>query len=421
VENTQTASIAYQISCEHHMHNEVQFHHAANWTVYALQTEEEMPNGADATPLELIDSNNLTFVDLFDYRVSRNVVPHLTAVETNGSDKIRFANVHNFSMTRLAFDNTIVDRGRNVAVRTHDFTAFLLDNSVQPGKPPTLPNVLEPRATLQKLSGVGSFSNIAGLAEDGHGHLFFTDAVAHHVLRWNEDDKPAVVLTGAVDGPMSLGFAGDSALLAIDANKSVYAISTVDGHATKIAGEAQRNDTTLLLPTGFHNDVKSLQRMVGHEGLIYAPRSNMATMGVIHNEPRSFFYAPATSTAIMAGGSWKGLLQAAQLSPFKVGDSRYGVSEEDDKVYRLTLNKLDQLDAEPFVARGGTSVVTDTKCNVYVAGAQVFIYASTGKFLGTLEVPERPGSLAFGGPDRRSLYIGARTSMYSIRTTVPGN
>lgn len=38
VENTDTAAVVYQISCEHHMHNEVQFHHAANWTVYALQT-----------------------------------------------------------------------------------------------------------------------------------------------------------------------------------------------------------------------------------------------------------------------------------------------------------------------------------------------------------------------------------------------
>jgi hypothetical protein len=132
VEDTQTASVAYQISCEHHTHNEVQFNHASNWNVYALQTEEEMPNGAEATPLELIDSTNLTFANLFDYRVSRNVVPHLAAVEATSSDKIRFANMHTFSMTRLAFDNSIVDRTRNVAVRTHDFAALLLDDTVKP-------------------------------------------------------------------------------------------------------------------------------------------------------------------------------------------------------------------------------------------------------------------------------------------------
>jgi hypothetical protein len=220
---------------------------------------------------------------------------------------------------------------------------------------------------------------------------------------------------------MSLASAGDSTLLAIDANKSVYAISTIDGHTQKLAGEIPRSNTTLLLPTGFHNDVVSLQRMVGHEGLVYAPRSNMAITNIVHNEPRSFFYAPATGTAIMAGGSWKGLLQAVQLSLFKVGDSRYGVSEEDDKVYRLTLDSLEHLSAEPFIARGGTSVVTDTEGNLYISGSQIFIYSSSGKFLGTLEIPERPGSLAFGGADRRTLFIGARTSIYSIRTREPGN
>ena len=421
VEDTQTASVVYQISCEHHTHNEVQFNHASNWNVYALQTEEEMPNGAEATPLELIDSTNLTFANLFDYRVSRNVVPHLAAVEATSSDKIRFANMHTFSMTRLAFDNSIVDRTRNVAVRTHDFAALLLDDTVKPRPPSPMPKAFEARASLQRLVGVGSFSNIAGLTEDGHGHLFFTDAASHRVLRWDENDKPAAVVTESVDSPMSLASAGDSTLLAIDANKSVYAISTIDGHTQKLAGEIPRSNTTLLLPTGFHNDVVSLQRMVGHEGLVYAPRSNMAITNIVHNEPRSFFYAPATGTAIMAGGSWKGLLQAVQLSLFKVGDSRYGVSEEDDKVYRLTLDSLEHLSAEPFIARGGTSVVTDTEGNLYISGSQIFIYSSSGKFLGTLEIPERPGSLAFGGADRRTLFIGARTSIYSIRTREPGN
>jgi hypothetical protein len=421
VEDTQTASIAYQISCEHHMHNEVQFNHASNWNVYALQTEEEMPNGAETTPLELIDSTNLTFANLFDYRVSRNVVPHLAALEATRSDHIRFANMHNFSMTRLAFDNSIVDRTRNGAVRTHDFTAFLLDDTVKPGPPLPMPKTLEAHASLRRCSEVGNFSNIAGLTEDGHGHLFFTDAVSHRVLRWDENNEPAAVVTEAVDSPMSLGSAGDLILLAIDANKSVYAISTIDGQTQKLAGETPRLNTTLLLPTGFHDGTGSLQRIVGHEGFVYASRSNMAITNTVHNEPRSFFYAPGTSTAIMAGGSWKGLLQAVQLSPFKVGDSRYGVSEEDDKVYRLTLDSLEHLSAEPFIARGGTSVVTDTEGNLYISGSQIVIYSSSGKSLGTLEIPERPGSLAFGGADRRTLFIGARTSIYSIRTSVPGN
>jgi gluconolactonase len=50
----------------------------------------------------------------------------------------------------------------------------------------------------------------------------------------------------------------------------------------------------------------------------------------------------------------------------------------------------------------------------------VWIYDRNGKPKGVLEIPERPGSLAFGGPDRRTLYIAARTSLYSIRTKTAG-
>jgi hypothetical protein len=420
VENSSTASVAYQISCEHHMRNEVQFHGAAHWTVYALQTEEEKPNGAEATPLELVDSHDLIFANLFDYRVSRNVIPQPTAVFATRADNIRFANMHVFSMTRLAFDNALIDSTRNVSIRTHDFTSFTLNNTVKPGAPLPLPAAFEAGASLQRLTPAGTFSNIAGLTADEHGDLYFTDAAMHTVGRWDVATSSAATLTKTVPTPMTLGYAGKGTLLVLDFDKAVYTVATGDGTAKKLAAEDPRANTTLMLPTGFHNDVGSLQRMVAHQGYVYAPRSNMALMSAVENEPRSFYYAPGTDVAMMAGGSWKGLLQAVQLDPLKIGASQYAVSEEDDKVYRLTLDSLRRLSATALFARSGTSVVSDTAGNLYVAGAQVFVYTPQGKLLGTLETPERPGSLAFGGADGRTLYIGARTSLYAIRTAAAG-
>lgn len=55
VENTTTPSVVYQLSCEHHMKHETQFYHASNWTVYALQTEEENPAGVDSFSIDLKD------------------------------------------------------------------------------------------------------------------------------------------------------------------------------------------------------------------------------------------------------------------------------------------------------------------------------------------------------------------------------
>ena len=50
----------------------------------------------------------------------------------------------------------------------------------------------------------------------------------------------------------------------------------------------------------------------------------------------------------------------------------------------------------------------------------MFVYDKTGKQIGTLETPERATGLAFGGADRKTLYIGARTSLLSIRAEAPG-
>ncbi|MEO5959306.1 MAG: SMP-30/gluconolactonase/LRE family protein, partial [Opitutaceae bacterium] len=44
----------------------------------------------------------------------------------------------------------------------------------------------------------------------------------------------------------------------------------------------------------------------------------------------------------------------------------------------------------------------------------------TGKLIGFITVPEQPANLAFGGKDRDTLIMSARTSLYSIKTKVKG-
>ncbi len=54
------------------------------------------------------------------------------------------------------------------------------------------------------------------------------------------------------------------------------------------------------------------------------------------------------------------------------------------------------------------------------AGDGIHIFAPDGKLLQKIPVPETPANLCFGGPDRKTLFITARTSLYCIHTTVPG-
>ena len=52
--------------------------------------------------------------------------------------------------------------------------------------------------------------------------------------------------------------------------------------------------------------------------------------------------------------------------------------------------------------------------NIYVASKGVAIYTSQGKFLKMIPFPETPANLAFGGKDRKTLYVTARTSIYRV-------
>ncbi len=149
VENTTTRGVIYQLSNEHHMEREVRFDHAANWTVYDLQTEEEKPEGADAVALELVNSHDLLFVNTYMYRVSRNIIPKLYASMADHAENVMFANVKVFSQTRLAFDNSLVDMASGVQIRAHHFAHFLLSNHLAKGTAFAAPGCIRPRRRVK--------------------------------------------------------------------------------------------------------------------------------------------------------------------------------------------------------------------------------------------------------------------------------
>jgi gluconolactonase len=59
--------------------------------------------------------------------------------------------------------------------------------------------------------------------------------------------------------------------------------------------------------------------------------------------------------------------------------------------------------------------------NIYCTGpGGVWVIAPSGEILGRILPPEIPANVAWGGADWTTLYITARTSVYRIRTNVPG-
>lgn len=419
-DNSSTPAVFYQISVEHHLRHEVRLDHVRNWRIFDLQTEEEKPDGADAVALDLEATHNVLFVNTYMYRVSRNVLPKLYAITAHDAADTVFTNVKVFSQTRMAFDNSVFDSGSGVAVRSRDFTHFSLSDRLAHGKDLPLPSAFASDVKLVQLAT--GFSNATSLAHDDAGRIYFTDAAMHSIYGWNPDTRKADLLAKVEGSPQVLGFASPSTLLIVNYEKSVVALDTAPGSTPKSIVESATPlpNTTLLLPTGIHNERVVLDLLLAGKGYVFRVGSNTARRSSLLDEHRGYFYAPGTSTALFAGGTWRPILQSSQLIPYPVGGHHLVVSEDDARTYKTDLLPGNKLVSKSFLDRGGSSVVTDTAGNTYLASDQVYIYDTSGRQTGILEIPERPSSLVFGGPDRRTLYIGARSSLYAIPTLAPG-
>lgn len=87
------------------------------------------------------------------------------------------------------------------------------------------------------------------------------------------------------------------------------------------------------------------------------------------------------------------------LSPGKLGEGR----------------DFCKLRVEGAGLQGADGATIDTRGNLYITsrlGVQVF--APNGKALGIIEFPEPPANVTFGGPEMKSLYVTARTSLYTV-------
>jgi gluconolactonase len=71
---------------------------------------------------------------------------------------------------------------------------------------------------------------------------------------------------------------------------------------------------------------------------------------------------------------------------------------------------------------GGDGLTVDTKGNLYITselGLQVF--NPDGKLLGIIALPEQPANVTFGGKDLKTLYVTARTSLYTVPMEATGH
>ena len=66
-------------------------------------------------------------------------------------------------------------------------------------------------------------------------------------------------------------------------------------------------------------------------------------------------------------------------------------------------------------------MTVDTAGNIYTtARGGLHVYDKDGNKLGVIPTPEHPANVCFGGPDYKTLFVTARTSLYAIDAKIPG-
>ena len=103
------------------------------------------------------------------------------------------------------------------------------------------------------------------------------------------------------------------------------------------------------------------------------------------------------------------------------GNTLYVADWGGGKVYRYFVSRDGGLSNKTLFASVVCDGMTlDNEGNVYMASDAVLVYDPLGRLIARIEVPEQPTNLTFGGPDRRTLFITARTSLYTLRMSVRG-
>ena len=409
VSNTSTEGRVYEMSSEHHVRNEVQLRNVSNWQIYSLQTEEERGEGGFALPLEIDSSSNITVANFHIYRVISTYQPFPWAIKVSNSKNIRFRNVHCYSNSKVSFDSALFDQTHNVEIRQREFAWLNVSGAAPKLRPKAASSIVAQSTKVEKLAG--GFFNASGGAVSPSGDFYFVDAHWQRIYRWAADTRQiSIVRDDAID-PVNLAFdrAGNLMVVSYAGNGTVYCFDPREAGGElavlKPQPVASRSGMTAVIPT---SDWRVIQ-----EVLAKPYRHFVSADGTTFLPAGQDFVEGATAWGVKSSAQIRGF----SLAPATPGKPFYITDEAQLRTWTGTVASDGSLaDMKVFAEQGGEGTAVDAAGNVYIAAGQIYVYSPAGKLIDTIEVPERPLQLAFGGKDGRTLFIPARTSLYAIRT-----
>ncbi|UCD51271.1 MAG: SMP-30/gluconolactonase/LRE family protein, partial [Phycisphaerales bacterium] len=352
------------------------------------------------------------FANTFFYRVVSCFVPFPYAVKVSESRDIRIRNLHCYSNSKVSFDSTVYEADADVEVRDTEFAVLDISGDL-PVSSPSDSMALLAHAKVERLCD--GFQNIAGAAVDPQGNVYFADARKETIYRWRWQSKRWETVRRIPQKPVQLAFDRTGHLLVV----------AYDGKGTVLAFDPEVQDSEIITlkaePAVARVQAKAVlpvNRWMGDRG--FARDSTMRKPYHYVSPDSTVFIAAGedfVSGAIMWGTKLSDLLRAFRIAPAAPGQPFYVTNEAELRTWVFKVGPGGTL-SEPrlFAQVGGENVAVDGQGNVYIAAGDVQMFDASGKVLGAIKIPQRPTSLVFGGADRKTLFITARSALYSVST-----
>ena len=425
--NTSTPGRIYAMSLEHHVRNEARFKHVSNWKIFCFQLEEESREGTECQPVEIDNCKNISFANLYMFRVIRINKPYPYSIRLwENCENIEFINLHNYSQIKYTTDNPLYDINKNIEVRPWELQRLFVSGT----EPRSMPFGNE-AGKVQELAAGFEFAE--GLTRDSKGNIYFCDHRFRRIYKWSVETNTLSLISDFPWEPLSLGVDTQDHLLVVFRyrpqpgylvnGEQEKPVSYPDTRGTSFAGYGNNafetrvyavdpdnpEETIKALPKVPMNDIKNI-----HKALYPSNRwrdfHDFNT--VVMFRPEQCFVAPDGKTIIP---DQYDLARASSLLEAYPGQPFYASDEYDKRMVKMDVSPDGTLsNLRYFVEWGEFGSTVDKDGNLYVADGHIYVFDKDGKQKGIIDVPERPSSLCFGGEDGNTLFITARSRLFSV-------